>query len=58
MPKTVDEKCYEFAEQWLWGDGYTYSGDIQQLAEIVQDLCEEFTHELDTACENEKGTRT
>ena len=56
--KTVDNKCYLFAFSWLCGSraGYTYSGDIQKLAELVQDLCEEFTNELDTACDNEKGT--
>ena len=54
--KTVDPKCYEFAEKWLWMDAYTYSGDIQKLAELVQDIAEEFTNELDQACENEKET--
>ena len=52
--KTVDKKIYEFAEQFLWDDGWTYTGDIQKLAELVQDLCEEFTHELDQSCDNEK----
>ena len=55
MKKTIDPKCYEFAKSWL-GDGYTYSGDIQHLAELVQDISEEFKNELDTACENEKET--
>ena len=45
--KTVDDKCYAFAKDWLLGDGYTYSGDIQRLAEIVQDLCEDFCKDLD-----------
>ena len=55
--KTVDKKCYEFAKDWLLDDGYTYSGDIQLLAELVQDISEEFKNELDTACENEKETQ-
>ena len=54
--KTVDEKCFAFAQSWLWDAGYTYSGDIQKLAEIVQDLAEEFTGGLDQACDNEKET--
>ena len=56
MPKTVDYKCYEFSKQWLLSDGYTFTGDIQKLAEIVQDISEEFKNELDQACENEKET--
>ena len=44
--KTVDEKCFAFAQSWL-GNGYTYSGDTQRLAELVQDISEEFSNQLD-----------
>ena len=54
--KTVDEKCYAFAKSWLAPSGFAYSGDIRHLAEIEQDISEEFSNELDKVCDNEKET--
>lgn len=47
--KTVDVKCHDFARNWLAGEGRpysTYSGDVDRLAEEIQDLMDTYTGEL------------
>ena len=44
---TVDPKCYALAQTWLANDGWTYTGDIQRLAEQIQEVCEAFQAELE-----------
>lgn len=44
---TVDVKVHAFAATWLQGAGWTYSGDVQRLAELVQEVCEEFVRDLE-----------
>ena len=44
---TVDQKSYTYAQVWLASLGYTWTGDIQALAERIQETAEEFVRELE-----------
>ena len=43
---SVDPKFYAFAQTWLAGSGYTWTGDIERLAQQIQDVAEDFVTEL------------
>ena len=45
--KTLDPKCYELAKVWLANEGFTYSGDIDKLAEVIQDAIEDYIQSID-----------
>ena len=45
--KTFDTKCYKLAKVWLANEGFTYSGDIEKLAEVIQDAIEDFMQSID-----------
>ena len=44
--KTLDPKCYELAKVWLANEGFTYSGDIDKLAEVIQDAMEDYVQSI------------
>jgi hypothetical protein len=44
---TVDPATYTFAATRLTAGGWTYSGDIERLACLLQECCEEFEKELE-----------
>ncbi len=44
---TLDPKAYEFSKVWLAGEGYTWTGDVQRLAELVQDCCEDYVADIE-----------
>ena len=44
---TVDVKCHDFARIWLSAGGWTYQMDIDRLAVLIQEVCEEFVMELE-----------
>lgn len=52
MGHTYDPKCYDLAEAFLEGGGWTYSGDIERLAQLIQDCLEDYL----AALENEANT--
>ncbi len=37
---------HEFARTYLAGAGYTWSGDVQRLAELVQECCEDYVADM------------
>lgn len=47
MGRTYDTKCYDLAQAFLKDGGWTYSGDIERLAQRIQDCIEDFMAELE-----------
>ncbi len=43
---TLDPKAYEFSKAWLAGEGYTWSVDIDVLAERIQECCEDYVADI------------
>lgn len=46
---TVDVKVHDFAALWLKTGGWTHDLDINRLAALIQDVCEDFQKELEEA---------
>ncbi len=44
---TVDKKAFDFAAAWLAGAGYTWSCDVQRLAERIQEACEDYVADIE-----------
>ena len=44
---SYDQKAYAFAQAWLAASGYTWTGDIERLAQQVQDVADDFVTELE-----------
>ncbi len=44
---TVDKKAFDFAASWLAGAGYTWTGDVQRLAELVQSVAEDYVADIE-----------
>lgn len=44
---SVDVKCHEFARIWLRAGGWTHDLDVVRLAELVQEIAEEFVTDLE-----------
>lgn len=47
MAKTVDPKCYDLAKVWLANEGWTYSGNVTQLAQEIQQTIEDFITDME-----------
>jgi hypothetical protein len=43
---SVDTRAYEFARIWLSAGGWSNDIDTQKLAQLIQDLCEDFMADL------------
>ena len=50
---TVDVKVHAFAKRWLSAGGWTSEFDVDRLACLVQELCEDFTTDLENQYEQE-----
>ena len=50
---TVDVKVYEFSKLWLSAGGWTSELDVDRLACLIQDICEDFTTDLENQYEQE-----
>lgn len=48
---SVDIKAYEFSKIWLSAGGWTSDMDVNKLAQLVQDLAEDFTTDLEKSVE-------
>ena len=46
---SCDGKSYDFAKVWLEAYGYTWTGDIDKLAQAIQDTAEDFVAGLEKA---------
>lgn len=54
---TTDPKVYALAEYWLTTAGWTYSRDIERLAQQIQDICVDFEVDLMNDAANEEAHR-
>lgn len=48
---TVDPKAYEFSRSWLQAGGWGHDVDVMKLAELIQDVCQDFEADLENEVE-------
>lgn len=44
---SYDVQCYDLARKWLANRGWSYDADIATLAQLIQDVCEDYEADLD-----------
>ena len=44
---SYDTHCYDLAKFWLEASGWNHDATIRQLAQRIQDTCEDFEAELE-----------
>lgn len=52
---SVDVKCHTFAQLWLRAGGWTNDMDTMKLAQLVQDIAEDFVTELEEGIDHDQS---